>query len=299
MRVDAVVHPLTVDDPQALRTLLERRCAELGHEFGAWRETTPADGGTGQARAAVEAGADVVVVAGGDGTVMAVATALAHTGTALALLPTGTGNLLARNLELPLELPAAVEVALGGRPRQLDVGCATLDGDRATVRRFTVMAGIGFDAAMMADASPALKARLGWPAYVLSAVRHLRDDAMKCTIITDDGPPRQRRVRAVLVANVGRLQGGVELLPDARPDDGLLDVAVVAPRGPVDWLRVAGRVLRSSRVSDRRLERLRVRRVEVRTTRPRQCEYDGDPVGRATLLQVNVEPGALTVLLPR
>jgi diacylglycerol kinase family enzyme len=130
-------------------------------------------------------------------------------------------------------------------------------------------------------------------------VRHLRDDALRCTITADDGPPQRRRAQTVLVANVGRLQGGLELLPDARPDDGLLDLAVVAPRGPVDWLRVVGRVLRGSRVSDRRLERLRVRRVEVRTARPRQCEYDGDPVGRASLLQVHVEPGALTVLLPR
>ncbi len=299
MRVDAVVHPLNTDDPQGLRTLLEGRCAELGHEFGTWRETTPADGGTGQARAAVEAGADLVVVAGGDGTVMAAATALAHTGTALAVLATGTGNLLARNLGLPLDVPAAVEVALGGRPRQLDVGCVTLDGDRDTVRRFTVMAGIGFDAAMMAGTSPALKARLGWPAYVLSALRHLREDALLCTITVDDGPPRRRRVRAVLVANVGQLQGGLELLPDARPDDGLLDVAVVAPRGLVDWVRVAGRVIRGSQVSDRRLERLQVRQIEVRTGRPQQCEYDGDPVGRASVLQVQVEPGALTVLMPR
>ena len=296
MKVAVVVHPLTVRQPAELRRLLEQRCDERGHPVRSWQQTTPEDGGTGQARRAVEQGADLVVVVGGDGTVMAVADALAHSAAALGVLPTGTGNLLARNLNLPLDLSAALETALTGRRRLLDVGCAHTDD--AAPHRFVVMAGIGFDAAMVTNASAALKKRLGWPAYVVSGLRHLRDDAVACTITIDGGAPRRCRVRAVLIGNVGQLQGGVRLLPAAEPDDGLLDVAVVAPRSLWDWLRIADRIMRGSATADRRLERGPARRVEIRTRRPQPCEFDGDPAGLTSWLAVDIEPRALTVMVP-
>lgn len=299
MRVAAVVHPLTLPEPTELRRLLDQRCAQLGHEVVSWQETTVEDVGTGQASQAVAVGAQLVVVAGGDGTVRAAVDALAHTRAALGIVPTGTGNLLARNLGLPLDIPAALEVALTGRHRRLDVGCVRVGADPATpVSRFVVMAGLGFDAAMMADASASLKARVGWPAYLLSAVRHVRDEAVRCTLTLDDHPPRRLQVRTVLIGNVGQLQAGLQLLPDASPDDGVLDVAVIAPRGVVDWLRVVGRVVAAGSASDRRLERATARQVQLRTRTPQRYELDGDPLGRTTSLVVTVEPGALTVVVP-
>ena len=299
MRVAAVVHPLTLPEPTELRRQLTERCAQLGHEVVSWQETTVEDVGTGQATRAVTDGAQLVVVAGGDGTVRAAVDALAHSPAALGIVPTGTGNLLARNLRLPLDVPDALEIALTGRHRRLDVGCVRVGPyPAAQPSRFVVMAGIGFDAAMVADASASLKARVGWPAYLLSAAQHLRDEAVRCTLTLDDHPPRRLQVRTVLIGNVGQLQAGLQLLPDASPDDGVLDVAVIAPRGVLDWLRVVGRVVVAGSASDRRLERATARQVQLRTRTPQRYELDGDPLGTTTSLVLTVEPGALAVAVP-
>ena len=154
LRVAVVVHPLTVPDPSALRAALADRFVGRGWAAPLWLETTREDSGTRMTARAVAQGVDLVVCCGGDGSVRAVAAALAGTGVPLGVLPTGTGNLLARNLGIPRDLEAAVDVALGGRERTLDLGAV---GDR----RFVVMAGVGFDAAMIADAPAALKDRLG------------------------------------------------------------------------------------------------------------------------------------------
>ncbi|MDQ1540269.1 MAG: hypothetical protein QOH29_995, partial [Actinomycetota bacterium] len=183
---------------------------KAGWEPPLWLETTEEDPGRGQAEDAIKQGVDVVLVCGGDGTITACAAALANSRVPLAIVPAGTGNLLARNLELPLDRDAALEIALTGSDRTLDVG--TIDGEP-----FVVMAGMGLDAVMLSDASEALKARVGWAAYVLSAARHLRDRPVEVELTGDDAAPIHRRIHGLVVGNVGRLQGGVPLLPDAEP----------------------------------------------------------------------------------
>lgn len=298
MSVAVVVNPTTLGDVAAVRALVDRRCAELGLGDPRWYETSVDDGGAGAARRALVEGARLVIACGGDGTAMAVVTVLAGTGVAMGLLPSGTGNLFARNLELPLDLGEALEATLTGRDRALDVGRVVSEpGGRA--RCFAVMVGLGLDAAVMADTSAGLKRRIGWVAYLLSAVRHLPDRPMSVRLRLNDRPWTTREARMVLIGNVGRVQGGIPLLPGADPADGLLDVAVVAPRNPLDWARVLARVLLRRTRSDHRLERLQATRVEVRTARPRQQELDGEPIGAFTALRVEVDPGALTVRLPR
>ena len=298
MKVAAVVKPKKLSDPADARAAVVQGCAAHDHELIGWLHITPDQDGTALAQHALEAGADLVIAAGGDGTVRAVADALAHTDVALGILPTGTGNLLARNLGLPLKFGPALGIALTGARRRLDVGnLRTTDPTRSS--RFLVMTGIGFDEEVMDDTSSALKARLGWAAYALSAIRHLRDNPMQCTISVDNGAPRHRRARAVLIGNVSDFQGGLALLPDARPDDGYLDLAVLAPRNPLDWVRVLARGLRRSTTSDHRLERTRGRRIEVRTTEPQPFEYDGNDHGTLRRLVVEVDPQAVTVMVPR
>ena len=258
--------------------------------------TTPDDPGEGLAREAVRLGAGLVLSAGGDGTVMAVARGLAHTGVPLGVLPAGTGNLLARNLDLPLDLPEALEVALTGRDRRLDLGCATgADGDR----RFAVMAGIGFDAAMMADAPGRLKAALGWPAYVVSGARHLRDRPMTVELRLDDGPPLTRSARGIIVGNVGTLQGGLHLLPGATPSDGLLDVVVLSPQRLRDWAQVVVGLAVRRDGGEHDVERFQVRSVQLRTDRSQPSQLDGEAAGDVDVLRVEVDPGALLVRVPR
>ena len=295
--VALVLNPVKVDDADALRADLAARCARAGLGEPLVLETTQEDPGVSMARQAVEAGATVVAVAGGDGTVRAVAEGLTGTGVALAVVPQGTGNLLARNLGLPLKVDEALDAAVGGTDRRVDVGRLVGGDDEGTV--FAIMAGAGFDAAMMREAPEGLKAAVGWPAYIVGGARGLRRQHARLELRIDGGAPVRARVRTVLIGNLGKLQGGLELLPDARPDDGLLDVALVAPRTPLDWLRLAWRGLTGRHVRDHRLRTWQAREVDVKMHRPQPRQVDGDLVADGARLTARVEPGALVVRVPR
>lgn len=277
-----------------------------------WLETTPGDPGTGQARAALDAGARLVVAAGGDGTVRAVAGVLAHTGVPMGLLPQGTGNLLARNLDLPLgDRAAALAIALDGVDRAIDVGRLSVErwaeadpppGARSE-HVFLVIGGVGVDAAMVADADENLKARVGWIAYFVAAVRHLHGRRVRVRVQVDDRPWIEVRGRSMLVGNCGRLPGGITLLPDAKVDDGWLDLAAIDTRGGVaGWAQLLGEVL-LQRVGVRnelpakigRIDHVRARSVRLQIVGGEQVQVDGDSVGRARQVSVRVDPGALVV----
>ena len=285
-----IVNPVRVPGAQELRELLVSTLERAGWPTPEWFETTAADPGTGQARLAAAQGAEVVFVCGGDGTVRSVVAGLVGTDTALAVLPAGTGNLLAVNLGLPMEHADGIRLALAGARRRIDVG--EVDGEV-----FAVMAGMGFDAVLMDEASTVLKAKIGPLAYVLSAVKHLLDRPMRVDISIDDGPAMRRRVRTVLVANVGGLQGGIALFPDAEPDDGRLDVAIIAPHHLGHWARIAWGVLRRHRQVPR-LEIHRCSRIAVRSDREQARELDGDVIAPGRTLDVSVRPGALLVCCP-
>jgi YegS/Rv2252/BmrU family lipid kinase len=289
-RVTVVFNPATGKDPAARRAALEAALAPHGLDVR-WCETTKEDPGQGLTRRAVEEGTDLVMVAGGDGTVMACVTSLAGTEVPLAVLPGGTGNLLANNFEIPGDLDDALDVALHGERRRLDVGAIGDD-------RFVIMCGIGFDAAMLRDADPELKARIGAGAYVLSGLRHLRRRATRFHLELDDGPPIARVGQGVLVANLGRLQGGLPVMPDASPTDGQLDVAVLKTQTMLGWVALAARVLARRRRRDPQLEQFRARHVEVRCDRPQPVERDGDPADPTTEVVVDVVPNALTLCVP-
>jgi len=293
-----VLNPTKVTSAAALRRMVAHACRERGRPEPLVLETTVADPGEQMVRHAVEHGADLVLSAGGDGTVMAVSRGLAGSGVPLGLLPLGTGNLLARNLDLPLDLEAALDVALDGRSRRLDLGLLSTEPG-APPEAFVVMAGVGFDAAMMADAPARLKSVAGWAAYLVSGVRHLRDRPMQVELTVDDHEPVRREARSVVVGNVGMLQAGLQLLPDARPDDGLLDVVVLSPLGLLDWGRVLVRLASHRPGVDRNVERFQGKHVRVRTTGEHPLQLDGDPAGTADLLVVDVQPGALLVRVAR
>jgi YegS/Rv2252/BmrU family lipid kinase len=286
MKLAVVCNPATVDNPEALRTELERRDANCGL---IWLETTEQDPGAGQARQAVEAGAEIVVVCGGDGTVAACAGALAGTGVAMALLPTGTGNLLARNLHLPLDVPGALDQAFEGDRRTIDL----LEADG---RRFAVMAGLGFDAALVRDTTERAKQRHGWAAYVVGGLRALRKTPrVRYEVRVDDGSPHRIHALGVLVGNVGKLQGGITILPDADPADGLADIIVLAPRGWADVLVLGWRILRRRPSDGPQAVIARGQRVEIRADRAVPLEFDGDYAGEAHELTVAVLPRAVVV----
>jgi diacylglycerol kinase family enzyme len=256
--------------------------------------TEKAEAGVAAARDAAAGGADLVVAVGGDGTVRGCAEALADTGVPLGIVPVGTGNLLARALGIPANARDALAVALDlrgdhGTGRRIDL--ATADGTP-----FTAMAGMGLDARVVA--ATRLKHRLGWLAYAMSGAVHLALPPARFTIRMDGGAPVERTARSVVVGNSGLLPGGFSLLPDARVDDGLLDVGILAPRGPLGWPRVAARVLTHSRHQDRQLERFQAREVEITAHAVLPREVDGENVAPGRTLTVAVRPGALIARVP-
>ncbi|MFC8228980.1 diacylglycerol kinase family protein [Streptomyces sp. NPDC057287] len=298
----AVVFNPTVTDETAcadLRRVLE----DHGHHGAEFVPTTADDPGEGQTQRAVREGASLVVVCGGDGTVRAAADALAGTGIPLAVVPCGTGNLLARNLGLPVKPADALAVALRGAPHRIDLG--RIEGDDMAPAHFTVMSGAGLDAAMLEGTSDRAKALVGWPAYVMAGLRELRTPRMRLTVAIDGARPLRRSARMVLVANTGRVQGGAVLVPAARPDDGLLDLMILDPRGPGGWLSAVATLVRhrprggaGDDGDGRSVEYFTFRRAEIRFDAPLQRELDGDPVAPGRRLTAEVRPGALTVLMP-
>jgi diacylglycerol kinase family enzyme len=216
---------------------------------------------------------------------------VAGTGVPLAVIPLGTGNLLARNVGLPMDLEEALEVALAGRPQPVDAG-------RVNGKLFLVMAGLGLDARMLDDTSEPLKKRLGWVAYALTAIRHLGDRPVKVTVRADGGRPRRLWASAVIIGNVGWLQGGVPLLPDARPDDGVLDAVVLIAGGLAGWLAVAADVL-LRRAARGGTHRVRFSELQVTLDPEQPWELDGEVMGSTRRLTVVAQPGALLLLVPR
>lgn len=292
-----ILNPIKVDDIDGFRARINAAARASGWDEPLWFETTVDDAGASMARAALAAGADILVAAGGDGTVRVVCAEMAGRGIPVGIIPVGTGNLLARNLGIPLGRDQALEVVLNGQDRAVDT--VRIDGDGIPETRFMVMAGLGLDAAIMDAAPDELKARIGWTAYVVAGAKHLRYPAVRVDISVDGGEPIRRRARTVVIGNVGSLQAGIPLLPDAEIDDGKLDVVVVAPRKFFGWVPVAARVVTRRRRTDEKLDRYTGRSVVVTTPHPTPRQLDGDTVGPGTELRAEIEPGVLLVRVPR
>ncbi|HKR51459.1 MAG TPA: diacylglycerol kinase family protein [Pseudonocardiaceae bacterium] len=289
-----VVNPSNIKDVTRVRTQITTVCRELGWAEPLWLETSVEDPGGGQTRSALAAGADVVLACGGDGTIRHVAQVLAGSGTALGLLPMGTGNLLARNLALPLGDPAgAARIGLSGVNRRIDVGQVRFDDHEEQV--FLVMAGMGFDAAIMAGAHHGAKARLGPLAYFIAGARALRRRRVSIVLTVDGQPKLHCQVRTVVVGNCGKLLAGLVLLPAAKMDDGLLDVVILAPRRVIGWLAVTGRVLARRRHGHRIVQHWQGGTVLIAAEKPEQAQLDGDPVGEVRMLRMRIDRGALLV----
>lgn len=311
-RLYVVYNPNALDDFTEARQAVAEACERHGWHEPTWVETTPEETGTKQSREAVEAGADVVCCVGGDGTLRAVATALVGTDVALGLLPAGTGNLLARNLDLPLDsMEEAMERVLAGGERQIDVGLVRT-GERNPVQLaegdapaedeevFLVMSGFGLDGEIMAKANENLKKAVGWPAYLLSAAKSVTGRGFRVTVATVDeevggSGTISRSARTVVVGNCGTLQGGLDLMPDAVLDDGLLDGVVLAPKGAFGWLSVFADIVTRHRRGHKRLDRLRAPAIRLDAQRPVEAEIDGDPIGERRSMAIRVLPRSLRV----
>ncbi|GAA1925247.1 diacylglycerol kinase family protein [Microbacterium aoyamense] len=318
VRRAALVYNPTKVDTDALRGAVTKASAAAGWGEPLFRETTIEDLGDSATKELLAAGADAVLVAGGDGTVRAVSEAMAGSGVKLTIVPSGTGNLLARNLRLPLtDREAMIRATFDGDTLAMDVGLAELRRADGTLDKhaFVVMGGMGLDAAMIANTNPQLKKSVGWVAYVDGAARSLVN--AKPFRIMYQLPGRRlhsARVQSVLFANCGSLPAGLELVPDASITDGALDVVIFQPKGAFGWLFVWRRVawdnsvLRKSKTG-RRMLALRTKDnsvlysrgdgIDVASTDPKPVQLDGDEFGEAVAVRTRIDPGALLVAVPR
>ena len=311
-----VYNPIKVDEKH-LRSQLRALSKDAGWEHPAFYPTTVEDAGQGLTREALKRGVDVVLVAGGDGTVRAVAEAIAGSGVPLAIIPSGTGNLLARNLGLPLGHPGAmIRAALGDNRHPIDIGWAEVTrlGGEKSEHAFVVLAGIGLDADMIANTRSDLKKTVGWIAYVDGAARSLaKAQAFRTVYQVGTGRLHSTKVHSILFANCGTLPAGIELVPDASISDGALDIAVIRATGFFGWLNVWRKiwwdnsVLRRSKVGRKALEHhsknaavhyFRGDVAEAATTKPTAAQIDGDEFGEAVRMTCRVDAGALLLALP-
>lgn len=294
-RCAVIANPIKVSP--AFRGELDARLTRDGWEDTLWLETSVADPGHAVTAQAVAAQVDLVIGAGGDGTIRVMAGGLAGAGIPMGLIPAGTANLLARNLGIPLSEVAAIEVALTGDTRTIDLIQLRVDGGEP--EHFAVMAGMGVDAMIMDQTSPQLKAHIGPAAYVLAAAKAVGRLPMKLDI-TVDGGRRHRRRKAMIcvIGNVGELPGKIALIPDARPDDGQLDVYVASPHRFTHWVRVIFRLLSHRQHEEEQIDLWRGTRVVVELEKSDAYELDGDVEGRGRRLEAEIVPGALLVRVP-
>ena len=293
-RCAVIYNPTKISDK--FRALVEEGLQQRGWGNTLWLETSVEDPGGAIARQAVAAQVDLVIAAGGDGTIRVVADALAHTGIPLGLVPAGTGNLLARNLDLPLEEVDAIEVALSGQVRQLDLVKIIVD-DRAP-EHFAVMAGIGVDAVIMDEADEGLKDKVGSAAYFVAAAKALGRLPVRMTVQLDGNRPVRRQAMLCVIGNVGTLRGNLTLIPGARPDDGLLDIYIASPRRFRHWVKIALRLMTRRAKKDDQVDQHTGKRVRIRIHGKDNYQLDGDVVGEATTLDAEIQPGALALCVP-
>lgn len=289
-----IFNPVKVSD--TFRERAESALAAAGWTEVTWLQTSEDDPGQGRAAEAVRYAADRVIVAGGDGTVRAVADGLAGSGIPLGIVPAGTANLLAYNLGLPRREQSAIEVAATGRPRPIDLVKITIDGRHS--QHFAVMAGAGLDAMIMDEVRPELKKTFGTAAYLMAAGKAIGRLPMSVRIHVDGQRVHHRKAIMVLVGNVGGIPPNVDLIPGARYDDGLLDVMVASPRRLRDWLKIVGRMLIRRQRKDDALELRQGKRIEVVLKEPDSYQLDGDVEGEFTSLVAEIVPGALHVVFP-
>ena len=293
-RAAVIYNPTKFDDLSLLRRRVATEVHAAGWRSAIWLETTPDDPGRTMAHRALEAGVDLVMVAGGDGTVRAVSSQLAGTEMPMALIPAGTGNLLARNLSIPLDTDAAIRLALHGRLTAIDMVTCTFDDGK---ERFVVMAGMGLDAQIMESTDSGLKKVIRSGAYAVAAVQNAVPDPFTATITLDDEPPEQRQMVMALMGNVGTITGGMTLFPDATPTDGMVDLLLASPGKVVDWARLGAQILTGQEMEGFTLTR--ARKVLIEVDRPVPFELDGDTAGSTRSLRAEVEEGALHVVVPQ
>lgn len=311
----AIYNPIKVD-LQAIKSAVAAEEKAAGWKPTQYFATTEDDPGQGATQEALDAGANMVIVAGGDGTVRAVAEVVHDSDATLALIPSGTGNLFARNLDLTLDdIEGSVHTAFTGVDRPVDIGLIEIrdENEKLTKHAFVVMAGLGLDAKMLVNTDEDLKKKIGWLAYVGAIAKSLADKSeLHVRYQLDTGRKHAGRAHTIIIGNCGSLTANVLLLPDAAPDNGFFDVAVMRPEGVVGWLQIMGKVFWENGVLRRvkggealttkdvhALNYVKAKQMTLRLRNAEEIELDGDSFGKAIALKTRIKPAGLLMRVPQ
>jgi len=272
-------------------TELRATLAREGYNDPLWYEIQTSGEAAKFARLALEKGAEVIFIWGGDGTVQQCINALVDTRAVLAILPAGTANLLAGNLEIPKDITKAVEVGLRGVRRALDTG--SFNGEH-----FAVMAGTGFDAFIIKEANVKLKDAVGRLAYFYSGTKNLSARRVKAVIEVDGKKYYKGKVSCVFVGNVSKGIGGLVVFKAARPDDGILELAVVTAKNPIDWARTLGRITQGKAEKSPFVELTYGKEFQFSFNKRFPYEIDGSARKAVKNMHIKVHPSSITISVP-
>ncbi|MFF5293163.1 diacylglycerol/lipid kinase family protein [Paractinoplanes globisporus] len=271
---------------------LRRRITDTGVSTLLWEEVPKSRKAPKKVRALLKEKPDLLIVWGGDGMVQRALDVAAGSKTPVAIIPAGTGNLLATNLGIPHSLEGSLDIAFHGRKHRIDLG--KLGGEH-----FGVMAGIGFDGAMIRDADRKLKDRLGKLAYVWTGLRHVDGETATARVLVDGVKWFDDEASCVLIGNVGTITGGIQAFDDAKPDDGWLDVGVATAQGAMQWARALGTMAVGRSDRSPFVRTTRARRIDVQLKSKMPYELDGGARDETKHFSATVQPGAVKVLMPR
>jgi diacylglycerol kinase (ATP) len=293
-RCAVIVNPSKIED--GFREKVSAALTDRSWPEPLWLETSKEDPGRAMVAQAVAEQVDLVLGAGGDGTIRIIAAGLVGTDIDFGVVPAGTGNLLARNLGIPLDEDEALELALSDHVRRIDMIRFTIDDGEPD--HFAVMAGVGVDAVVMQATNPTLKDKLGSTAYFVAAGEALGRLPLDAIIRIDGRRPFRRRASLCVIGNVGKLQADITVMPDAKADDGRLDLLVASPRRFLDWLRIIVKVVMRRKHDDAQLDRLSGTRVRIDLRRKDFYQVDGDTEGECLSMEAEIVPGAISIKAP-
>lgn len=285
-----IVNPVSgKGDPTERKTLIKKAARKHGWK-GTYRETTKTLSAKQIAQEEVKKGIKHLVVCGGDGTIMEVLAVVANSSVTIGIVPLGTGNMLVRNLKLPMTIDDAIKIAFTGKRRRVDLG-------KANGIYYSIAAGIGLDAEVMRAAERELKDKWGFLAYIVSTIKYLHHRSSRYRITLDSKKPFTVKAKTIMVSNMGKIFKDIEIVPNTRAQNGTLQVGIVTAKSLPAWFSVVVHALIGKVHNSPHYDMYTAKKIDIQVLgKKRRFQCDGNSFEPVDRLLINVCPKALTIM---